>query len=390
MYKCDVINIINNIKIEYPNILNSHNIKLLKSIKDKYIIFNKIGEILKCINNINIIDTWFCKTCGVLKNNHNNIYCSNKCKLNDNDYCKKVSEALRNSITPENLLKRSLNTSINNKKRYKNWSEIKKQNWKNNIKLGISKLDKKIWSDNMKKSNSLRTNEDYEKRNIKYKNTMNFKYGIEHNSQFQYIKDRWNDLDWVNNKIKKTQQTCLEKYGIANTFNYDKSKQTCLEKYGFSSYTKTEEYRELFNNKEWVESINIKKYNTMKLHNSFNKSKPEDKVYEILCKKYDKIERQYKSDVYPFNCDFYIPSEDLYIECNFHWTHYKEPFNENDINCINNLNKWKSKNTKFYNIAINTWTVRDVEKLRIAKENNLNYQIFYSLEEFMEKYKNLK
>ena len=33
------------------------------------------------------------------------------------------------------------------------------------------------------------------------------------------------------------------------------------------------------------------------------------------------IIRQYKSDLYPFACDFYIPSLDLYIECNYHWTH---------------------------------------------------------------------
>ena len=43
------------------------------------------------------------------------------------------------------------------------------------------------------------------------------------------------------------------------------------------------------------------------------------------------------------------------------------------------LEKWKSKNSKFYNIAINTWTVRDPYKRKIAMEYNLNYLEIWSL-----------
>jgi len=33
----------------------------------------------------------------------------------------------------------------------------------------------------------------------------------------------------------------------------------------------------------------------------------------------------------------------------------------------------KSKNTKYYNVAIEVWTQRDVNKRNVAKENKLNY-----------------
>ena len=89
--------------------------------------------------------------------------------------------------------------------------------------------------------------------------------------------------------------------------------------------------------------------------------------------------RQYKSEKYPFNCDFYIKTQDLYIECNFSWTHGGHWFNESNKNDLTILNKWKEKAKKsnYYKNAIKNWTKRDLEKLAIAKENNLNYLVFW-------------
>ena len=42
---------------------------------------------------------------------------------------------------------------------------------------------------------------------------------------------------------------------------------------------------------------------------------------------------------------------------------------------------WKSKNTKYYDNAIQCWTIRDVNKRNIAKKNNLNYIEFWNLNE---------
>ena len=96
------------------------------------------------------------------------------------------------------------------------------------------------------------------------------------------------------------------------------------------------------------------------------------------------MKRNYKNVTkYPFNCDFYIPELDLYIECNFHWTHGHKPFDKDDEYCKKQLFNWKFKaeNSQFYKNAINTWTVRDVNKRKIAQENKLNYIEFWNLNE---------
>ena len=134
------------------------------------------------------------------------------------------------------------------------------------------------------------------------------------------------------------------------------------------------------------------KMNKTKLKNkSFNISKQEEKIYLYLKEKFQIVKRQYFDKLrYPYNCDFYIPDLDLFIECNFHWTHGLHPFNVNSIEDINMLNKWRNKNTNYYNNAIKTWTKRDVEKRNKAIENKLNFKEFYNFNEAKEYIKTLK
>lgn len=179
---------------------------------------------------------------------------------------------------------------------------------------------------------------------------------------------------------EKVRQTCLERYGVPSytqTEEYKtrmasmypemqkKYKETCMKKYGVPNYSLTREFQ--------------KKSNETKLKNkSFNQSKPEERSYLFLKELYPDILRQYSSNEYPFACDFYIPSENLYIELNAHWTrgrHAFDPLNEDDLN---KLKMWQSKNTEFYKNAIDTWTVHDLKKRQIAKQNNLNYLEFWS------------
>jgi hypothetical protein len=82
---------------------------------------------------------------------------------------------------------------------------------------------------------------------------------------------------------------------------------------------------------------------------------------------------QYKSELYPFVCDFYFPDSELYLEINAHWTHGGHPFDSTNKDDLIKLNQWKQNNTHYYNNAIETWTVRDVLKRETAKNNNLNY-----------------
>ena len=89
--------------------------------------------------------------------------------------------------------------------------------------------------------------------------------------------------------------------------------------------------------------------------------------------------RWYSEERYPFACDFYIPSKDLFIELNKHWTHGKHPFDNTNKDDVAVLNMWTelAKTSEYYRGAIYTWTDLDVRKQKIAKENFLNYITIY-------------
>lgn len=127
----------------------------------------------------------------------------------------------------------------------------------------------------------------------------------------------------------------------------------------------------------------IQKRNESKKRNkTFNSSKMETQKYNQLCAKYgtSNVIRQYSDERYPFRCDFYIPSEDLFIECNYHWTHGGRLFDPEDGECKKKLSSWqeKAKTSRFYQQAIQTWTRRDVMKYQRAKEQQLHYIIYYN------------
>ena len=211
----------------------------------------------------------------------------------------------------------------------------------------------------------------------KSKQTKLKKYGDENWCNPNKIKqtklDRYGDENFVNND--KTKRTCLEKYNCASytkTQEFkDKSKQTCLKKYGTDAYQKTKEFSEIIRAK--LDIIQQKIYQTKKQNNTFNSSLIEKQFEAYLKENNINYKTQYKSELYPFRCDFYFPDSDLYLEINAHWTHGGHPFDSTNKDDLLLLEQWKSKNTKFYDIAINTWTVRDVLKRETAKKNNLNY-----------------
>ena len=121
---------------------------------------------------------------------------------------------------------------------------------------------------------------------------------------------------------------------------------------------------------------------TKKQNKSFNTSRPEEDYYNYLLTLYnpDDVVRQYcDRSRYPFHCDFYIKSEDRFIECNFHWTHNTHPFDSNNCEDITEAEKLKmlSETSEYYSIAYNVWTNLDVRKRTAAIEHNLNYDAVY-------------
>lgn len=153
-------------------------------------------------------------------------------------------------------------------------------------------------------------------------------------------------------------------------------------KYGVKNYFMTDVFKKT--QSKFQKDIQEKKYQTRKRNNSFKESEKENDVYRLLLQKYKKtdIKRQYNDkNRYPFNCDFYIESIDTFIEYNGSWTHGGHPFNEQNDEDQKLITIWKNKNTKFYNNAIETWTIRDVKKRNTALKNKLNYYEFWNLGE---------
>ena len=186
----------------------------------------------------------------------------------------------------------------------------------------------------------------------------------------------------VKEKIKKTN---LERYGaectLASEIVKEKIKETNLERYNAETWRKSEVGRETLREITGSKEFKQKCYDTKKKNNTFNKSKIEKQLELELRKVFPDLKTQYKSEVYVFDCDFYIPSLDLYIEYNGTWTHGEHFFDENNQEDLKILELWKNKNTRYYNSAINVWTQRDILKLNTALENNLNYIAWFNQEQ---------
>lgn len=113
--------------------------------------------------------------------------------------------------------------------------------------------------------------------------------------------------------------------------------------------------------------IKSKRNNTIKENrkNRFCRTVAEQNFYNKLKQLYNDI--VYDSIIderYPYCVDFYIPSKDLFIEYNGHPSHGKIPYD--------------GKNTyQLYGNWLQTYTIRDVEKYKCAKQNKLNYIRLY-------------
>ena len=236
---------------------------------------------------------------------------------------------------------------------------------------------------------------------------------------------------------KKSQDTRQEKYGNLNYTNIEQAKKTNLEKYdgmGFGSKKIVEKYKqtninrngeEWYTNRKQAIETQIKQYGgvgfglpenqskckqaiqekyngigwgskelwkrhheTKKKNGSYKKSKIEDKIYDLLLTKFSIVERQYSSDIYPWNCDFYIPELELYIEYQGFWHHGKEPYNNTKAEHRKIVNSWKEKTEIQYSRAIYGWTIADPKKRAYVKEYKVNWIEFFNEKEFSDWFNN--
>lgn len=158
--------------------------------------------------------------------------------------------------------------------------------------------------------------------------------------------------------LAKGRETKLREHGDPFWSNQEKAKATNLERYGVENYLQLPEVRKMQRrSKASVQFCN-----------------------DVLVPQYgqDDIVVEYKDkDRYPFFCDFYIKSKDLFIECNFYWTHGDHPFDPDSEADAKIVDEWRSMNNEFYYHAIYVWTDLDVRKRATALKNNLNFQSVY-------------
>lgn len=262
-------------------------------------------------------------------------FCSCKCSMNSN----KTKEAYKKSCIDK--------YGVDNPMKNKNVVDKGKETCKN--KYGVVRASLlKEYQDKVKETNMKR-------------------YGVEVPLQNKEINKKWHE-------------TCYMNFGtyspLANKEIYDKTEETTYKKYGVYCVFNTKENRE----KLLSEKTKQKRYETLRRNHTFNTSKIEETIYEKLIDIYGKndVLREYKDkDRYPYRCDFYIKSLDLFIEVQGYYTHGKEPYNPNSIKHQILVQKYKERYGPNCQ-AITIWTIKDVEKRNKAKENNLKYlEIFH-------------
>lgn len=245
---------------------------------------------------------------------------------------------------------------------------------------------------------SLRLKEHADEYNKKSRETCMEKYGVPYYSQTDDFRQMMRDKALAEDSIGHMQEVMLLKHGVKYSHQIpavredfrqfflnnldsflEKSRETCIERYGVPYFTQTDEFKRM-QSKRMLDAKVQKQLCAVRLKNhTFKSSLPEDNLYELLCMCFDAsdIERQYISEEYPYACDFYIKSRNLYIELNASWTHGCHWYDMRSNNDVRIVNEWRGKNTAYYDNAISTWTQRDVKKRCLAGIHNLNYVVFW-------------
>lgn len=131
-----------------------------------------------------------------------------------------------------------------------------------------------------------------------------------------------------------------------------------------------------------TESIN-KGIKTKRNNGSFNTSIGESELGLLLSSvtyKYD-LFSEYIDDRYPFRCDFYIKSLDLFIEYQGHFTHGNMPYDKFNAQCecekARLINKIEELDSDMYRKYLEIWTIKDPIKLKTILNNKLNALLIY-------------
>ena len=177
-------------------------------------------------------------------------------------------------------------------------------------------------------------------------------------------------------RLANVYKTNMEKYGAKTKFGtgefkewrkenvdkiQEKSEHTFMEKYGAKSFVESQQAKEVW---------------------KMGTSLTEQKIYDKLVTKFPDVQRWVKTDEYPYECDFYIPSNGMYIEYQGFYTHGEEPFDENNEEHVTRYNELMESGLDYKKDEAMVWGIRDVQKRQRAHELGLNWHEFFSEEEF--------
>lgn len=190
--------------------------------------------------------------------------------------------------------------------------------------------------------------------------------------------------------LAKAQATNLKKYGSKNVMQNEKVKESLantnqLRYGGRSPFSSKEVQQKAKRTKiENVEKAMLDYKEQGIINNAVFKQSP----YELIVF-YELIQRFGKQDVwyqyglhpydkrYPYHCDFYIKSLDLFIEINAHYSHGKHWFDANNHEDVARRNHLLSSNSRRSQRAVKIWCESDVEKRAKAKASGIRYLVFW-------------
>lgn len=157
--------------------------------------------------------------------------------------------------------------------------------------------------------------------------------------------------------------------------------ETCLAKYGVRWYMQTDAFREGQSARMLDPDYQARIIAAKKANGTLNASSPERALGDFLVGLFgeDDVVSQYKDSRYPFHCDFYVRSRDLFIELNASWTHGGHWYNPDCAADVARVRKWfrMAVEKPFYGTAVEVWCERDVAKRRTARDGGLNYLVFW-------------
>lgn len=192
---------------------------------------------------------------------------------------------------------------------------------------------------------------------------------------------------------EKILATNVEKYGgrgpMCSREVRDRSAKTSRERYGVDNPMQSPDVQAVQRasveavygvpNPMQDESIRMKQTMHRAANGTLSSSSSEEELYSRLCMEFGRkdVVRQYMSDEYPWACDFYIPSRNLYIELNGTWTHggrwYRGTPEDQSV-----VVDWNGRGGDgYYANAVRVWTVSDPAKRAAAEAHGLNYVAFW-------------